>query len=280
MENFTAKFLLVKTSDADSKGPPRILARNDGNDYGPMMEGETRTFYIDKTKKKDCKLPVSNLNMIKIEITKERSERSPNDAFTFRMVSMKGIAHNPYIDCYNGYISQLRTFGGSENCGIGKILMQLCLNEETIHNVKNRLRKNKAFTELNKFHLNNKDDTKTNKLNKFGQWASKHCSKFVYLVMDSEPRSKAHVFFNSAIESGFTKMFMIKDNLKPGTKLKFYPIEGPCNVNTLQDLYSDDGKIGEIGCGLKRTKVWGWNWFFCLPIVQPPNVILPKCTIL
>ena len=263
------------------KGPPRILARNDGNDYGPMTEGETRTFYIDKTEKKDCKLPVSNLNMIiKIEITKERSERYPNDAFTFRMVSMKGISYNPYIECDNGYIPQLRTFGEAENCGIGKILMQLYLNEETIHNVENRLLTNKALTELRKFKLPCKDDIKINKLAKLEKWVSTRCSKFFYLVMDSDPRSKAHVFFNSAIESGFTQMFMIKDNLKPGSKLKFYPIEGPCDVKTLQDLYSDDGKIGEIGCGLKRTKVWGWNWFFCLPIVQPPNVILPKCTIL
>ena len=242
-----------------------------------MMEGETRTFYINKFKKKDCKLPVSNLNMVEIEITKERSERSPNDAFTFRMVSMIGISHNPYIDCDNGYIPKLSTFGGAENCGIGKILMQLCLNEETIHNVENRLRKNKALTELNTFKLNCKDDIKINKLNKRGKWAIDHCIKFVYLVMDSDPRSKAHVFFNSAIESGFTQMFMIKDNFKPGSKLKFYPMEGPCDVKTLQDKYSDDGKIVD---GLKRTKVWGWNWFFCLPIVQPPNVILPKCTIL
>ena len=36
------------------KGPLGIIA---SNNYGPMMEGEKRTFQIDKTKKKDCKLP-------------------------------------------------------------------------------------------------------------------------------------------------------------------------------------------------------------------------------
>ena len=36
------------------KGPLGVVARNN---YGPMMEGEKRTFQIDKTKKKDCKLP-------------------------------------------------------------------------------------------------------------------------------------------------------------------------------------------------------------------------------
>ena len=123
------------------KGPPRISARNN---YGPMMEGETRKFQIDKTKKKNCKLP--GQDVIDIEITKEQSPY-PGDVFIFKMV---GMMDEVFIECNDGYITELKTKGIAENCGIGKILTQLCLSEETIHNVKGN-EKDNALLELKKF---------------------------------------------------------------------------------------------------------------------------------
>ena len=231
-----------------------------------MMVGETRTFQIDKSKKKDCKLQGEGI--IDIEITKERST---GHAFTFKMVNMENV----YIHCDDGYIPQLSTFGGAENCGIGKILTQLCLSEETIHNVESN-EKSGALRELKRYRENLQSDAKRKKVAKLEKWISSHCSKLFYLSMCSRPPSGAHVYFNSAIASGFTQMFMIRDNLVLGGKFKFYPNDGPCAVKDLKDRYSDDGNMVELG-GLKKTEVWGWLWFFCLPKIQETQ---QKCTIL
>ena len=231
-----------------------------------MMEGETRRFQIDKNKKKECKLHGEGI--IDIEITKERSSKH---AFTFKMVNMQNV----YIECDDGYIPQLSTFGGAENCGIGKILTQLCLSEKIIHNVKSN-DKNKALIELNTYRKELQNDGKLKKLAKLEKWVSSYCSKLVSLFMVSKQGSKAHVYFNSAIASGFTDMFIIGHDLKPGSELKFYPKEGPCSVKTLKDRYSDDGNMAE-GNGLKKTMVWGKVWYFCLPKTQEKQL---KCTIL
>jgi len=97
--------------------------------------------------------------------------------------------------------------------------------------------------------------------------------------MSSDPKSSAHVYFNTAIASGFTEMFIIRDKLKLGRNLKFYPKEGPCAVKSLKDRYSDDGNMIELG-GLKKTDVWGWNWFFSLPKIQETITEQQKYTIL
>lgn len=249
------------------KGHPRIVARND---YSPMIEGETRTFQIDKTKKKACKLPGEGV--IDIEITKQQSS---DYAFTYRMVGMMNFV---FIHCDYGYIPKLHTKGKAENCGIGKILTQLCLSEETIHNVESN-EENNALLEIERYKEVPQSDAKRKQLLKFEKWISSHCSKLIVLSMYSDPKSRAHVYFNTAIASGFTQMFMIRDRVKLGGNLKFYPKEGPCAVKSLKDRYSDDGNMVELG-GLKKTDVWGWNWFFCLPKI-PETITEPqKCTIL
>ena len=243
-------------------GPPRIIARNN---YGPMKEGETRKFQIDKNKKEDCKLP--GQGVIDIEITKEQS---PDYAFTFKMI---GMMDKVFIHCDDGYIPKLNTKGIAENCGIGKILTQLCLNEETVHNVESK-ETNIALLELKKYRKKRTGERK--KLAKLKKWIPSHCSKLLFLSMCSKPHSRAHVYFNSAIASGFTEMFMIKDDVKLGGKIRFYPNEGICSVKNLKDRYSDDGDMVELD-GLKKTNVWGWNWFFCLPKEEETQ---QKCTIL
>ena len=244
------------------KGPPIIIARNN---VSPMTVGETRMFQIDKNKKKECKLPGKGI--IDIEIKKEQST---NHAFIFKMLGMEHV----YIHCDDGYIAQLSTLGGAENCGIGKILTQLCLSEEIIHNVESN-EKNKALLELKKHSNELQDDGKLKKLAKLEKWVSSYCSKLVSLLMVSNQGSKAHVYFNSAIASGFTDMFVIGLDY-PGLELKFYPEEGPCSVKTLKGRYSDDGNMVD-GHGLKKTMVWGKVWYFCLPKTQEKQL---KCTIL
>ena len=100
------------------------------------------------------------------------------------------------------------------------------------------------------------------------------CSKVFYLEMEADPKSRAHVYFNSAMESGFTEMVMLYDLYESSDKVGFYPKEGPCSVEILKGKYDNDGNIDDGG---KKTFVWGMNWVFCYP--KKPKK-LPKCTIL
>ena len=91
--------------------------------------------------------------------------------------------------------------------------------------------------------------------------------------------SGGHLYFNSAVASGFTEMFMMSDftddELAARNNLEdIYPKEGPCGVKALQERYSDDRTMLD---GDEKTSVGDWNWFFCHP--KKPNNN-PKCTIL
>ena len=106
------------------------------------------------------------------------------------------------------------------------------------------------------------------------EWAASHCSRLMFLWMIAQPRTGAHVYFNSAIASGLTKLFMVTDFPQQDKELSFYPNDGPCEVKEIQGRYSDDGNMVDED---KKTDVGNWNWFFCKP--KKPND-MPKCTIL
>ena len=240
------------------------------SNYGPMTIGETRTFKIDKRQKKDCGL--SGENVVEVEIKKEQSIIF---ASSFRMMNPKAKA---YIHCDYGYVSYLEVQGKAKKCGIGKILMQLCLNEEKIHNVEAN-NKNEALNRMDVYIEDckekescRKNDQVLERFQNLKEWITSHCSKLIYLEMQAEPKSAAHVYFTSAMASGFAEMFMISEDaiLSPHQEIMFYPKEGPCAVKTLQEQYSDEGYI-------KKTMVWGMNWFFCHP--KKPRKPT-KCTIL
>ena len=107
-------------------------------------------------------------------------------------------------------------------------------------------------------------------------WILNQCSKLLYLEMQAKPKSAAHLYFNSAVASGFREMFMATDNtgIRNFYTPEFYPKDGPCSVKTLKKSYRDDGNMEDKG---KTTHVWGMNWFFCFP-KKPKNG--SKCTIL
>ena len=232
-----------------------------------MQIGEVRKFKIDKNKKKSCGLPGEGV--IEIEIKKEKGTITE---FSYKMVSNEREA---FLECGHGYLRQLKTKGKAENCGIGRILTELCMNEKDIHRTTNQdpnensaIEKIENYIRIYKEMANNKEQIK--KLKKLKKWSLSHCSKLIYLWMTADPRTGAHVYFNSAISSGFTELFMIS---KYG-ELRFYPDEGPCSVKNLQERYSDDGYMIE---GDKKNDVGDWNWFFCQP-KEPKKE--PKCTIL
>ena len=94
--------------------------------HSPMNGDETRQFKIDIKNKPKCGLTQDNI-MIKKDLVKAK------DKINFKVIGYEKIA---YIECLAGFIEQLKTKGKTEGCGIGKILMRLCLNEKSIHVVK------------------------------------------------------------------------------------------------------------------------------------------------
>ena len=233
--------------------------------YGSMQVGETRKFEIDKNKKKDCKLP--GKGVVEIDIKKEESK---SFAFTFRAFLKHKSLTLPagFINCDYGFIALLKT-QYYQNCGIGKILTQLCLNEEEIHqavgNEKNGalIQMEKYVEECEKKESCKKNDERLKELKDLQELIRSHCSKLIWMEMEAnngKAQTGAHVYFNSGIASGFTEMFM-STHLK-FDKFDFYPKNGFGEVKSLQARYSDDGYMID---GDKKTKVWGWNWFFCHP---------------
>ena len=232
-----------------------------------MTVGEVRAFKIDREIKPDCGLTV---NEIKI---KKQNALSDRDGYHFNMV---GHESEVSIDCEPGFVSHLEAKGRAEGCGIGKMLMNLCFNENKIHNVANK-EENKAIAmldelkdEMDRWCKLNPTLCNEEQAGKVQKWANNQCSKLLYLGMSSKPKSKAHVYFNSAIASGFDYMFIDLNNEM------FYPKTGPCSVKTLKERYNDDGDMVD---GDDRVKAHGQIWFFCQP-KTPPAPSKSKCIIL
>ena len=104
--------------------------------------------------------------------------------------------------------------------------------------------------------------------NEMEEWAKSTCEKLIGLGMVSFPKTKAHLYFNSALESGYTEMFI-------ALKSEFYPRTGPCPVRTLKERYRNDGYMVDKGDSKdEKVKVWGNFWYFCKPKSQ---TIEDKC---
>ena len=237
------------------------------NNYEPMQRDQTREFEID-SEKENCRLLDKKIKKIKITKLQERK-----DEFMFRMEDIPQIVAKALVECKGGYVPWLLVNDDAEQCGIGKMLMLLCLNEKEIHNtiISNRaLKRIKGYSEQN-----------IPKAREIEEWVLSKCEKIVGLTMSPSRLEAAHVYFNSALESGFTEMF-IAPSLSPSSK--FYPEEGPCSVKALKDRYTDDGYMkDDEGTDINRmvwnnkVQVTGRNWFFCRPKIPTLHV---KCTAL
>ena len=167
-----------------------------------MGEDETRIFEIDK-RKPDCAFEGTEINIRKTAMS------NPQTKVVYR-VYLKVVGHedDAYIDCMPGFVDQLRVQGSLEGCGVGKMLMKLCLNEKNIHNVQNN-EDTKVMRDIKKSVLELSEENEE-KLSKLDKWASSVCSKLVYLIMVARRESgKAHVHFNSALESGYSLMGIV-----------------------------------------------------------------------
>ena len=109
-----------------------------------------------------------------------------------------------YVKYNEGYVQYLRVNVNAQECGIGKILMILCFNEEETHKVPNNP-KNKATKKLD---TNTKIQLLQPKASRLKEWGMSKCLNLVYLDMAVDEESTAFVHFNSAIESDYTEMFI------------------------------------------------------------------------
>jgi len=185
--------------------------------------------------------------------------QNDNDVF-----NDKNPSEETYVKYKEGYVPHLRVNDNAQQCGIGKILMILCFNEE-IHKVLNNP-KNEAAKRLETNAENKQLKPKASRLK---QWAMSNCNKLVYLMMAVEgEKDTAHVYFNSAIESGYTEMFIQLSLFDPDG---FYPKKSDHSpTSELKKQYTDDGCMKEgDGVDDKECDVHGGTWFFCQPI--PPQ---------
>ena len=221
------------------------------HNYNPMIANEERNFDIDKTKKENCRFPSDEITV--------RKTAWPNEEK--RVLKVVGYENDAYVEYFPGYVQQLYARGKTQGCGIATILMKLCLNEESIHNVENN-EENRAVTtvkhwaETCKFEDSCKEEDHKELIKTLEEWSSSKCSKMVYLLMQAKPKIGAHVYFNSAIDTGFSQMF-----IKIKTE-EMYPKNGPCSVKTLKGRYNEDGDMVE---GEDEVFVYGKPWFFCTP---------------
>ena len=139
-----------------------------------------------------------------------------------------------YVVCMAGTVPMLKVYGDATECGIGKMLMQLCFNEEQIHNIGDEM-KNTAIEKIKDYFV--VDGLQMAK--EMETWVKSKCKKILYLTMTASPPSAAHLYFKSAFEAGFTEMFIVLN--KHLGKREFYPKQGPCAVKALQKRYTNEG---------------------------------------
>ena len=114
-----------------------------------------------------------------------------------------------YVQCGSGYVPTLNVQGNAEGCGIGQILMQLCFNEEEKHSVEGTTDDNSALDKMDEYITDCQRANCNLNPTDLKKWVVEHCSKLMYLEMKTKKFGAAHVYFNSAMDSGFRKMFMV-----------------------------------------------------------------------
>ena len=73
----------------------------------------------------------------------------------------------------------------------------------------------------------------------------------------SADASGGHVYFSSAIASGYTEMFIA---ISSGEHPRIYPKTGHTLVEKVQTQYNDDGDMKD-----EKVSVLGASWYFCKP---------------
>lgn len=156
-----------------------------------------------------------------------------------------------YLMCKPGYYD-LKIEEAGLNCGIAQILIQLCLNEENLHDVKNR--ENQAMFALRTWSF------------RYGflMWVRKHCEKVVFT--NSKENLEGFVGI-SKLASAILQAAILSqysDALIKLPNLPYYFPYPPGGFTFTTDLLGRyDGKKGMVKEG-KVVNIDKTEWFFCL----------------
>ena len=251
---------------------PRAIG-SQPNNFSPMKNKELRWFEYDASPFEQCQLdPPSTVLKIQIKKYKRKNKESnmglpkvPKGAIRFRTwkIGNGNGKWGLYSDCHPGFIdipviARDGMLPGPQvtGCGIGTILIKLCMNEKTIHNAI-RNNKNTALKSLRPEFKNTMN------------WMKSHCSK---VVMFKTTNNDASMFLLTAERFGFTIM-VIKRKLTTEAEV-LYPKAGPCSIYELGTHYKD----GIMNIDGEPVRVTGENnvWYFCHPTSKIAED-LPQC---
>ena len=214
-----------------------------------MKTGDSRVFKIDVFSTRACGLKPTTENSNVITVTLIKGERQANnDGFEsgmdFKVVGSKEDG-SVELSCKPGKIHEVEFKGQAETwsrgCNIPVILIQLCLNEANIHQVK-------YPDNLAMRFLSAHDKTR--------RWALSRCKKIVFLD-DLSKKRMGTIYLRGAILSSFDTGFIL-----PSTGI--YPPEGHACTKDLLGRYGNGGMATEEkDKTIKVVDVWNAPWFFC-----------------
>ena len=255
-------------------------------DFRHMKNKEIRSFKYQRTLFPQCQLhPSSTVLEIQVKKYNRKNRQSnvglpakvPKGASRFRALK-NWIGDDIYLDCHPGFVDKpvvieckWRDCRGDANgkeargCGIGRIMIFLCMHEKKIHNTK-RNRKNIALKSLKP------------KFKKQMKWMKSQCSKVVMLepiTYISSTWKNFKEFLASAARFGFTVM-AIKVPETPNVPEALYPKAGPCLTSELASNFNNGRLNIDGGNGIAVTGD-GNEWFFCLPTKKRLQQGLPSC---
>ena len=164
-----------------------------------MIKGGTRFFRINKSRSIFCRLNAQQANQRMIEIQIRKSDLDLDgcqDCSQFTVVWEGSEVNYPttiaHLFCKPGYY-EVDIKATASGCGISQILIQLCLNEPDIHEVKHN--GNQAMSLLQTDAMNMK-------------WVTSHCKKIVYITNLDKPLNVASQYLKAAILSKFKFTFI------------------------------------------------------------------------
>ena len=267
--------------------PPRAMGFPEGSyplNFSHMKNKELRWFKYKRTLFPKCQLrPFLGRFEIQVKKYKRKNRQSnmglpekvPKGATRFRTWEM-GMG-DIYLDCHPGLVDKPVVRGdanGNEarGCGIGNILINLCIFEKKIHNIKFN-RKNNALKALKP------------KFKKEMKWMKSQCKKVVMLepITYIVPKKVFFIsllknlkeFLENVAQFGFTIM-VIKVPKAPKVPESLYPNAGPCRTRELAANYKSGRMNIDGGNGVVVTGD-GNEWFFCVPTKKRGQRGLPKC---
>ena len=200
------------------------------------------------------KHPKCRLAENEIEIIRDDESGRDNPSF----IVVDNVATS-YVECSSGSIDHIQVSEEARECGIGTMLMQLCLNEEEIHNVANN-NFNYGVSLIRQFS----ETYNVPYAKEVGSWVNSNCEKLVSIDLDCSIPPSVHVFFSSALASGYTDMIFALITL---SQKRFYPMKTLGSVKEMKKHYTDDGYILESDGN--KVELFGEIGLFCQP--RNPN---------